>query len=144
MELFHIHQSLCAFYFVFGITLKMADMSTIEKALKKTLQSFGISYLKPEQRRILDLLLDRKDCLVILPTGFGKSLPFHLFLPVIREINADFEETVILVCCPLIVLMQDQVAKLSTITNISAAYKGIVFFKNNFNNSIQLISYIKR
>lgn len=32
----------------------------------------------------------KKDCLVILPTGFGKSLPFHIFLPVIREINADF------------------------------------------------------
>lgn len=45
------------FYFVFGITLKMADMTTIEAALKKTLQSFGISYLKPEQRRILDVLL---------------------------------------------------------------------------------------
>lgn len=132
-------KSLCAFYFVLGITLKMADMSTIEAALKKTLQSFGISDLKPEQRRILDVLLERKYCLVILPTGFGKSLPFHIFLPVIREINADFEETVILVCCLLIALMQDQVAKLSTITNISAAYIGIVFFKNNFNNYIQLV-----
>lgn len=80
-----------------------------------------------------------KDCLVILPTGFGKSLPFHIFLPVILEINAHFEETVILVCCPLIASVQDQVAKLSTITNISAAYIVIVFFKNNFNNSIQLI-----
>lgn len=100
MKLFYIHQSLCAFYFVFGKTLKMADMSTIEASLKKTLQSFGISYLKPEQRRILDVLLERKDCLVILPTGFWKSLPFHIFLPVIRKINADFEETVILVCCP--------------------------------------------
>lgn len=37
------------FFFVFGITLKMADMTTIEAALKNTLQSFGISYLKRDR-----------------------------------------------------------------------------------------------
>lgn len=111
----------------FRVTLKMADTSTIKAALKKTLQCFGISYLKPEQKQKLDVLLERKDCLMISQTGFGKSLPFHIFVPVIREINAGFKEIVILVYCPLIALMQDQVAKLSTITNVSAAYIRTVF-----------------
>lgn len=125
MELFHINQSLYAFHFMFGIALKMADT---DEALKKSLSSFSIDSLKPEQRQILDILVERKDCLVILPTGFGKSLPFHVFLPVIREIRADFNQSVMLVCCPLVALMQDQVAKLATIKSVSAAYIGMVFF----------------
>lgn len=77
MKLFHINQSLYAFHFMFGIALKMADT---DEALKKSLSSFSIDSLKPEQRQILDILVERKDCLVILPTGFGKSLPFHVLI----------------------------------------------------------------
>ena len=36
--------------------------------------------LKPEQRNAVDCLLKKDDVLAVLPTGYGKSLIFQLFV----------------------------------------------------------------
>ncbi|EFX69263.1 hypothetical protein DAPPUDRAFT_258881 [Daphnia pulex] len=39
---------------------------------------FGISELTGKQHLVVDVLLAKKDCLVVVPTGEGKSLCFQL------------------------------------------------------------------
>ena len=70
-------------------------------------------------------LLRRTDCIAVLPTKFGKPLPFQIFIPVCRELSLDVGR--VLVCCPLISLMQDQVGKLGKTPLLNTAYKGICF-----------------
>ena len=79
----------------------------VEVAIKKVLDRLGIDHLKDHQKSIFDCVMAKKDCVAILPTGYGKSLPYQLYLPVQRELNAYCREKVI-VCCPLISLMQAQ------------------------------------
>lgn len=82
--------------------------------------SLGIK-LKPQQLEILQSLLDWKDCMAVLPTGFGKSLPYQLFPLIQRERGRN---GIVLVCCPLISLMKDQVERANAINGVTAAYKG--------------------
>jgi superfamily II DNA helicase RecQ len=53
--------------------------STINNVLKDILPLFGVDKLKDEQRTIIECLIDKKDCMAVLPTGFGKSLPFQIY-----------------------------------------------------------------
>lgn len=62
----------------------------------------------------------------MLPTGFGKSLPYQMYLPVVRELGPQTERTCIIVCCPLVALMKDQVERLRSITELRIAYKGSI------------------
>ncbi|KAK6168271.1 hypothetical protein SNE40_022132 [Patella caerulea] len=60
--------------------------------------------------------------MAVLPTGFGKSLPYQLYLPVARQLKQlagdshseteDVFDEKVIVCCPLISLMQDQVQQM--------------------------------
>jgi hypothetical protein len=43
--------------------------------------------LKDEQRTILECLIDKKDCIAVLQTGFGKSLPFQIYSLINRTTN---------------------------------------------------------
>ncbi|ELT89003.1 hypothetical protein CAPTEDRAFT_219945 [Capitella teleta] len=38
-----------------------------------------VNYLREEQKQALQVLLDGKDCVAVLPTGFGKSLMYGLY-----------------------------------------------------------------
>ena len=75
--------------------------------------------LKEEQyEALLAVAVHRKDCLVVLPTGFGKSLIYQL-LPFVLDylISLDHvaekeNESSIVVVSPLNALMRDQVSKL--------------------------------
>ena len=62
-------------------------MASYDEALAYILKSFGVSELKMEQKVILDALMESKDCVGILPTGYGKSLPYQLVLPLKRALN---------------------------------------------------------
>lgn len=79
---------------------------------------FGYDNLKPEQAQIIDFVLDKKDTIGLLPTGYGKSICFI--------IPSLLLEGITIVITPLIALMADQVNNLKK-----------RFIKAEFINSLQ-------
>ena len=49
-------------------------MADVDREVETVLKRFGIPCLKQEQRTILNCLIQNRDCVAVLPTGFGKSL----------------------------------------------------------------------
>ncbi|MDB4991598.1 MAG: recQ [Myxococcaceae bacterium] len=70
---------------------------------------FGLAALRPQQSLAIAAFLDSQDVLVVLPTGFGKSLCFQL--PAVTLARRG--EGCTLVVSPLIALMNDQVSALT-------------------------------
>ncbi|MBU2573505.1 MAG: RecQ family ATP-dependent DNA helicase [Elusimicrobia bacterium] len=70
-----------------------------EEILKKR---WGYDIFKPLQKEAIEAALAGRDCLVVLPTGGGKSLCYQL--------PAAMGKGLVLVVSPLIALMDDQVA----------------------------------
>jgi ATP-dependent DNA helicase RecQ len=78
----------------------------LDERIAATLRRFwGFDTLRALQREAIDATLARRDSLVVLPTGGGKSLCYQL-PPLLREPG---EPALCLVVSPLIALMKDQV-----------------------------------
>jgi ATP-dependent DNA helicase RecQ len=77
---------------------------------------FGFSSLRPMQKEAIDAALDRRDALVVMPTGGGKSLCYQL--------PALLHDRLVVVVSPLIALMQDQVDGLRLLGIPAAAVHG--------------------
>ena len=82
------------------------------------LNTFGYKSFKPEQYKIIDHIMDGRDVLGIMPTGYGKSLCFQIPPLATNELS--------IVISPLIALMDDQQESMTKIGIRSCVYNSTV------------------
>eukprot|EP01083_Nonionella_stella_P187349 688185_1 len=87
------------------------------------LNKFGYQNFRFLQREICSALLDGEDCLVIMPTGYGKSITYQI--PVLVAKHRSRTPGTTIVISPLVSLIQDQVYQLCE-AGISAVSFGSV------------------
>ena len=85
----------------------------IERALEILKHQFGYDDFRMNQQAAVECVLAKKDCLVLMPTGGGKSLCY--------QIPALMQEGLTVVVSPLIALMKDQVDALR-LNGVKAAF----------------------
>jgi ATP-dependent DNA helicase RecQ len=86
------------------------ELPTLKNKLKKY---FGYESFRPGQKEVVENILAKKDCMVIMPTGAGKSICFQL--------PSLISPGITIVVSPLIALMYDQVRNLEN-NGIKALY----------------------
>ena len=100
-------------------------INTAKQLLKK---HFGYDDFRPGQTEIISHILNKEDCLAIMPTGAGKSICY--------QIPALTLEGTTIVISPLISLMKDQVDALMQ-NGISATYINSTLSTNEYFQAIE-------
>ena len=103
----------CRAVFSSGSILSDTAQNTIERARGILNRVFGLHDFRGFQADVIEMLVQGRDALVLMPTGGGKSLCY--------QVPALMREGVTIVVSPLIALMADQVAGLEEV-GISAAF----------------------
>ena len=104
-DLFIVGIPSLAIYFHFQI---MAFDQCVSSAIEKYDSAIT---LKDKQRDILCRIFDGRDCVAVLPTGYGKSLLFHL-TPLMMSVKR-VEHAYVIVVCPINAIMEDQMKSLT-------------------------------
>ena len=82
----------------------------------KVCQFFNIHSLKDHQKSTLEkILIERKDSLIILPTGMGKSLCFEALTVTNNLLSMNSERDIVLLISPLKFLMDLQTSRLNNL-----------------------------
>ena len=118
----------------------MVSMERLKSAVQGALTKRNlIIALKKEQMECVSSIVEGRDVLAVLPTGYGKSLIFQL-LPDIFDHLLHVEDSLVLVISPLNALMHDQIAKLNK-RGISACMiqrHGVMVYRKEDDDFIEL------
>src|ERR1700731_5157557 len=98
----------------------MPDLMAAQHALRST---FGFADFRPGQSAIIETVLAGADVLAIMPTGSGKSLCYQL--------PALLRDDLTVVVSPLIALMRNQVAQLTSYGIAAASLNSANDFAEN-------------
>ncbi|KAK6191082.1 hypothetical protein SNE40_002829 [Patella caerulea] len=93
--------------------------------------------LKDKQIETLQAVYDDKDCISILPTGYGKSLIFQLLPWFLKAKLSSPYTPIVLVVCPLNSIMQDQGTGLVK-KGVQACYLNIKTSENNMGKTYEI------
>jgi len=56
--------------------MAVETISSKDAAIEEAVRDLGVEILKPKQREAIESFLSGKDTMVVLPTGYGKSIIF--------------------------------------------------------------------
>ena len=93
-------------------------MNKFHDSINKALLRLGkaeISLKEAQFEALKAIVMERRDSLVILPTGYGKSLIYQTLPFIFDYLDASYTANMIIVVSPLNALMQEQVEKLSRV-----------------------------
>lgn len=102
----------------------------ITKAAEILHKTFGYKTFRPLQKEIINSILDKKDALVIMPTGGGKSLCY--------QIPALIFDGITIVVSPLISLMKDQVEQLKEL-GVDAVFLNSSLTQEEYAKNVELL-----
>ncbi len=112
-----------------SVTPQSPGPSPLRRALKR---HWGYDSFRPLQEPAIQAILDRRDSLVVLPTGAGKSICYQL--------PAVVRGGTTVVVSPLIALMKDQVDQLRARDIAAAALESARCRRRNGTNSSATLS----
>ena len=102
--------------------MSLETISVFHEGLDKALERLGKQNIRLKEcqyEAVKAIVIEKKDTLCVLPTGYGKSLIYQL-LPTVFDVHLDCEDSSsVIVISPLNALMVDQIAKLKEHMDVS-------------------------